>query len=127
MVFHPVCHSAELRTSLSAATVSPAGRMGQRVDVLSGYRKRGEKKAEAAGWQDNWCAGRQSGHRVVHPAVLVRIQVRLVLVPILVWILVSIPVLIVLVRISGAPILLVWSEKKRAGVRKGVPWAEPSP
>jgi hypothetical protein len=89
--------------------------MGQRVDVLSGYRLRGEKKAEAAGWQDSWCAGRQSGHRVAHPAVLVRIQVRLVLVPILVGILVPI------VQISGAPILLVWSEKKRAGVRKAVP------
>jgi hypothetical protein len=89
--------------------------MGQRVAGLSGYRLRGEKKAEAAGWQDSWCAGHPSGHRVVHPAVLVRIQVRLVLVPILVGILVPI------VQISGAPILLVWSEKKRAGVRKAVP------
>jgi hypothetical protein len=91
--------------------------MGPRVDVLSGYRLRGEKKAEAAGWQNSWCAGRQSGHRGVHPAVLVRIQVRLVSAPILVSILVP----IVLVRVAGAPILLVWSEKKRAGVRKGVP------
>jgi hypothetical protein len=108
LVFHPVWYSAELRTSLSAATVSPAGRMGQRVDVLSGYRLRGEKKAEAAGWQDSWCAGHRFVHRLVHPAVGI-------LVP------------IVLVRISGVPILLVWSEKKRAGVRKGVPWAEQSP
>jgi hypothetical protein len=48
---------------------------------------------------------------------LVRIQVRLVSAPILVSILVP----IVLIRVAGAPILLVWSEKKRAGVRKGVP------
>jgi hypothetical protein len=126
LVFHPVCHPVELRTSLSAATVSPAERRRQRVDVLSGYRRCGETKAEAGGWQDSWCAVHRSVHRVVHPAVLVRIWVRiqgrLVLVPILVWILVrNARAPTVLVQISRDSILLVWSEKKQAGVRKGVP------
>jgi hypothetical protein len=100
------------------------------VDVLSGSRRRGETKAEPGGCSHNWCAGRLSVHRVVHPAALVRIRVRLVLVPFPVWILARTSlrislVLIVLVQISRAP-LLVWSGKRQAGVRKGVPLVERS-
>jgi hypothetical protein len=86
------------------------------MDVLSGYRRRGETKAEAGGWLDSWCAGRFV-HRLVHPAVLVRILGRLVLVPILVWI---------LVQNARVPTVLVWSGKRQVGVRKGVPLVEQS-
>jgi len=117
-VFHPVGYLAGLRTSLSAATVSPDGRMEKRVDALSGSRRRGETKAEAGGWKDSCCAGHRSVHRVVHPAVGIRVQIqgRLVLVPFLVSILVRnvrIPVLVPTeLQISRAPIHLVWNEKK---------------
>jgi hypothetical protein len=121
LVFHPVCHSAGLRTSLSAATVSRAARRGQRVDVLSGHRRRGETKAEAGGWLDSWCAGHRFVHRLVHPAVLVRILGRLVLVPILVWILVWI-----LVQNARVPAVLDQGGKRQVGVRKGAPLVEQS-
>jgi hypothetical protein len=91
------------------------------VDVLFGSRRRGETKAEAGGWQDSWCAGRRSVHRLVHPVVLVRILGRLVLVRIPVWI----PVWI-LVQNARVPTLLVWSGKRQVGVRKGVPLVEQS-
>src|SRR5580700_28759 len=52
VAFRPVCHPAGLRASLSAATVSPAARRGQRMGVLSGSRRRGETEDEAGGWQD---------------------------------------------------------------------------
>jgi hypothetical protein len=111
LVFHPVCYRAALRTSLSAATVSPVER--KRLDALSGSRRRGETKAEASGWKDSWCAGHRFVPRVVHPAVVTRVQIqaRLVLVPFLVSILVRnvrVPVLVPNeVQISQAPIHLV--------------------
>jgi hypothetical protein len=123
LVFRPVCHLAELRTSLSAATVSPDERRAQKEDGQSGYRRRGETKAEAGGWKDSWCVGHRPLLRVVHPAALVRILGQLVSVPF--------PVLILVrngrVQISRAPILPAWSEKKQEGVRKGVPLVEQSP
>jgi hypothetical protein len=87
------------------------------VDVLSGYRRRAETKAEARGWQDSWCVPRRSVHRVVHPAVVIRVRIqgRLVSVPSPVWILVR----NVLAQIARLPILPVSGEKKQAGVRKG--------
>jgi hypothetical protein len=106
-VFHPFCHSAEQRTCLSAATVSPAGRMGWGVGVLPGYRRRGQTRAEAGGWQDNWCAGHRSVRRVAHPAVVVRILGPLVLVPFPVSILdQNARVPIAQVQISRAPLLV---------------------
>jgi hypothetical protein len=111
LVFHPVCYQAALGTSLSAATVSPVGR--KRLDALSGSRRRGETKAEAGGWKDSWCAGHRFVPRVVHRAVVTRVQIqaRLVLVPFLVSILVRnvrVPVLVPNeVQISQAPIHLV--------------------
>src|SRR5271163_1431045 len=122
LVFHPVCHSAGLTTSLFAATVSPARKSGQRVDVLSGCRRHGETKAEAGGRQDSWCARHRSVHRVVHPAVLAQILGRIVLVRFPVWILGR----NARVRIPRAWVPRPWTGKRQAGVPKGVPFAEQS-
>jgi len=112
-VFHPVCHSAGQRTSLSAATVSPAGKRAQKVDVVFGCRRHRETKAEAGGWQDSWCAARRSVPRVVPLAVLVQILGRIVLVPILVWI-----------RVPIVPIPRAWGGKTQGDVPKGGPLVE---
>jgi len=82
--------------------------------VLAGCRPRGQAKAEAGGCPDRCCEGDRSVHRVVHPLALVPIVlVRIHLAAML-------PVFLLV-------LLLVWSEKKQAGARKGVPWAEPHP
>jgi hypothetical protein len=93
------------------------------MGVLSGSRRRGETEDEAGGWQDSWCAGHRSVHPGVQPAVLVRIVLVRILVQL---VLAPIPVS-TLGQNARIPILLVWSEKKQAGVRKGVLLVEQSP
>src|ERR1700721_1814720 len=45
LVFHPACHSAGLRMSRDASTVSPVARRGQSAVSSSGCRRRWETKA----------------------------------------------------------------------------------
>src|SRR6202042_1274511 len=50
LVFHPACHSAGLRMSRYASTVSPVARRGQSAVSSSGCRRRWETKAWTGGW-----------------------------------------------------------------------------